>query len=102
MDEIPQTRMLLIPRLEQKGVKWITSAPVKQLTEDGAVYTKDGRDETICGMDFIIIACGATSVDDLSEKIKDKVPEVHVIGDAKKARKALEAIAEAAEIARKI
>jgi hypothetical protein len=53
-------------------------------------------------MDFIIIACGATSVDDLSEKIKDKVPEVYVIGDAKKARKALEAIAEAAEIARKI
>jgi hypothetical protein len=72
------------------------------LTEDGAVYTKDGKDETICGMDFIIIACGATSVDDLSEKIKDKVPEVYVIGDAKKARKALEAIAEAAEIARKI
>jgi len=102
MDEIPQTRMLLIPRLEQKGVKWTTSATVKELTEDGAVYTKDGRDETIRGMEFIIIACGAASVDDLSEKIKDRVPEVHVIGDAKKARKALEAIAEAAEIARKI
>jgi 2,4-dienoyl-CoA reductase (NADPH2) len=48
------------------------------------------------------MACGCTSVDDLSEKLKGKVPEVHVIGDAKKARKALEAIHEGSELARKI
>jgi hypothetical protein len=34
--------------------------------------------------------------------IKDKVPEMYVIGDAVKPRKALEAIAEGSEIARKI
>jgi 2,4-dienoyl-CoA reductase (NADPH2) len=57
--------------------------------------------QTICGMDAIILAMGAKSVDELSDKIKNKVAEVYVIGDAKQPRKALEAIAEGAEVGRK-
>lgn len=102
LDEIPQVRMLLIPRLKEKGVTWITSAPVKEIREDGITYTKDGKEETIRDLDFIVLACGCRSVDDLSEQIKDKVPEVYVIGDAKKARKALDAIHEGSELAREI
>lgn len=102
LDEIPQTRMVLIPRLRQKGVKWITSAPVKEILEDGVVYTRDGKEESLRGMDFMVIACGCASVDDLSEKIRAEVPEVYVIGDAKKARKALEAIHEGSEVARQL
>jgi len=45
---------------------------------------------------------GAKPVDDLSGKIQDKVAEVHVIGDAKAPRKAIDAIHEATEIARNI
>ena len=102
LDIIPQTRMLLVPRLKEKGVKVITSATVKEILEDGVVIIRDGKEETIRGMDHILLACGARSVDTLSERIKDLVTEVYVIGDAKKPRKALEAIAEAAEIAREI
>lgn len=102
LDVIPQTRMLLLPRLREKGVEVITSATVREFLEDGVIIIKDGQEETIRGMDFIILACGTESVDELSAKIKDKVPEVYVIGDAKEPRKALEAIAEAAEIAREI
>ncbi len=102
LDVIPQTRMLLLPRLREKGVEVITSATVREFIEDGVIIIKDGQEETIRGMDFIILACGTESVDELSAKIKDKVPEVYVIGDAKAPRKALEAIAEAAEIAREI
>ena len=102
LDVIPQTRMLLMPRLQEKGVKAITSATVKEVLEDGVVITRNGQEETINGMDFIVLACGAKSVDGLSDKIKDKVPEVYVIGDAKAPRKVLDAIAEAAEIARQI
>lgn len=102
LDVIPQTRMLLLPRLREKGVEVITSATVREFLEDGVIIIKDGQEETIRGMDFIILACGTESVDELSAKIKDKVPEVYVIGDAKAPRKALEAIAEAAEIAREI
>jgi pyruvate/2-oxoglutarate dehydrogenase complex dihydrolipoamide dehydrogenase (E3) component len=53
-------------------------------------------------MRTIVLAMGAKSVDVLSTQLTGKVPEVYVIGDAKKPRKALEAIAEAAEVARKI
>ena len=102
LDVIPQTRMLLLPRLREKGVEVITSATVREFLEDGVIIIKDGQEETIRGMDFIILACGTESVDELSAKLKDKVPEVYVIGDAKAPRKALEAIAEAAEIAREI
>jgi NAD(H)-dependent 7beta-hydroxy-3-oxo-delta4-cholenoic acid oxidoreductase len=102
LELIPQTRMLLIPRLKEKGVQVITCATVKEIVEDGVIYCKDDRDEQIRGIDFVILACGACSVDEISEQIKGKIPEVYVIGDAKKPRKALEAIAEAAELARAI
>ena len=102
LDVIPQTRMLLLPRLREKGVEAITSATVKEILDDGVIIIKDGKEEIIRGIDFIILACGTESVDELSAKIEDKVPEVYVIGDAKAPRKALEAIAEAAEIAREI
>lgn len=102
LDVIPQTRMLLIPRLKDKGVQVITGATVKEILEDGVVYRKDDKDEQIRGVDFIILACGACSVDEISDKIKGKIAEVYVIGDAKQPRKALEAIAEAADLARAI
>jgi hypothetical protein len=38
----------------------------------------------------------------LSDKIRDKVPEVHVIGQAKQECRALEAISEGAEVGRAI
>jgi pyruvate/2-oxoglutarate dehydrogenase complex dihydrolipoamide dehydrogenase (E3) component len=67
------------------------------------VICREGEtEESIRGMKTIILAMGARSVDVLSAQLKVKVPEVYVIGDAKKPRKALEAIAEGAEIARKI
>lgn len=102
MDEVEISRMLLIPRLREKGVKWLASATVKQITEDGAIITRDGKEETIEGIDHIIIACGTKSVDTLSKSIEGVVPEVYVIGDAKQPRLALEAIAEGAEVGRKI
>jgi len=45
---------------------------------------------------------GVRPIDDISDKIKDKVSEVYVIGDAKEGRTALEAIAEGSEVGRKI
>jgi len=70
---------------------------------DRTVVCKEGdKEETIHGMRTIVLAMGAKSVDVLSAELKGRVPEVYVIGDAKRPRKALEAIAEAAEVARKI
>jgi len=102
MDMSPEGRTLLMERLRESGAKVVCSATVKEILEDGVLVTRNGREERIGGMDYIVLAMGAKSVDVLSDKIKDKVPEVYVIGDAKKARKALEAMAEGSEVGRKL
>ena len=102
LDMQAMARALLMQRLRAKDVKVITSAKVKEILDDGVLITGDGQEEAILGMDTIILAMGTRSVDELSGNIKGKVAEVYVIGDAKEPRKALNAIAEGAEIARKI
>jgi len=101
-DEVPGARMLLRRRLRDKGVTIITDATVREITDDGAVIERNGEQQEVSGMDHIVLACGARAVENLSDRIRDKVPEVHVIGDAKQPRRALEAVAEGAEVARAI
>lgn len=101
-EEPAAPRMMLMQRLRDKGVVTITSATVKEITDDGVIIERDGHEERISGIKHVILACGTRSVDALSDKIGATVPEVHVVGDAKKARRALEAIAEGARIGRTI
>ncbi len=102
LDMVPEIRTLLMQRLWEKGVTISTSSVVKEILDDGVLIEKNGREETIRGADMIILARGVKSVDKISRKIKDKVAEVHIIGDAREPREALEAIAEGNEAGRKI
>jgi len=102
IDEEAAVRYFLMERLAKYGVKAITNAKVKEFLNDGVIYDKDGKEERLTGFDTIILAMGAKAYNPLEDKIKDKVPEVYVVGDAVKARKALEAIEEAAKVAIKI
>lgn len=89
---------LMIERLRQYGVRIIPCAETKEILDDGVVLNIDGREETIRGIDNIILARGVKSVNGLAEQLKGKVAEVYVIGDAKEPRLALDAIAEGAQI----
>jgi NAD(H)-dependent 7beta-hydroxy-3-oxo-delta4-cholenoic acid oxidoreductase len=102
LDTAPQSRDLLMQRLREKGVHILTSSKVVEFLEDGIVIERDGEQETIRGVDRIVLSMGVKSFDPLSENSKADVPEVYTIGDAKEARSALEAIAEGAEIGRRI
>ncbi len=95
-------KIQILTRLHAKGVKINTSAEVKEFLDDGVIVARNGQDEAIRGMDAMILAMGTRSVDELSEKIKDSVAEVYVIGDAKEPRRALEAIAEGSVVGRRI
>jgi NAD(H)-dependent 7beta-hydroxy-3-oxo-delta4-cholenoic acid oxidoreductase len=97
-----EARHLLMQRLRTKEVRILTGAEVKEILDDGVVIVREGQEESIRGVEHVVLAMGATSCDELSAKIKDKVAEVHVIGDAVEPRRILEATAEAAEIGRKI
>jgi len=59
MDAIAGPRSFLIKRLREDDVKWITSATVKEVVDDGVIYEIDGREESIHGIDTIILAVGA-------------------------------------------
>jgi NAD(H)-dependent 7beta-hydroxy-3-oxo-delta4-cholenoic acid oxidoreductase len=102
MDMVPEIRTLLMQRLHEKGVTVMGSSKVKEIIDDGVVIDREGKEETLHGMDSIILARGVKSVDALSDAIKNKVPEVYVIGDAKEPREALEAIAEGNKVGREI
>ena len=101
-DEQDAVKYFLLERLNKYGVKAVTGATVKEFLDDGVVFEKDGKEERLTGFDTIVLAMGAKAYNPLEEKIKGKVPEVYVVGDAVKARKALEAIEEAARVAIKI
>jgi pyruvate/2-oxoglutarate dehydrogenase complex dihydrolipoamide dehydrogenase (E3) component len=103
IDENTAAKMLLMRRLREKGVTVMTSATVKQITDDGAVVDRKGCEEVIAGMKYVVLACGTRHpVDGLRKALADRVPEVHVIGDAKEPRRALQAIAEGAKVGRAI
>lgn len=100
LDVPAQSRALLMPSLREKGVKSLTLATVKAITEEGVVIAKDGREEILAGVDRVIIACGTKSTQVLGQELEGKVAELYVIGDAKQPRDALDAIAEGSEVAR--
>lgn len=103
VDMPPWNKEFLMERLAACKVRIVTLAKVKEILEDGVTYlNQNGAEETIRGVDHIVVATGVRSVDQLSAKLKDKVGEIFVIGDAKKPRKALDAVAEGAEVGRKL
>jgi 2,4-dienoyl-CoA reductase-like NADH-dependent reductase (Old Yellow Enzyme family)/NADPH-dependent 2,4-dienoyl-CoA reductase/sulfur reductase-like enzyme len=102
LDEEPVLRMFLLDRLAKHGVQFVTGATVKEFIDGGVIYEKNGVDNTLDGFDTVILALGTRAYNPLEEAIKDKVKEVYVVGDALKARKAIEAVSEAADVALRI
>ena len=100
LDEKSMARSLLIQRLKGKGVQIIVCAKVVEVLPDGVKYLQGGREETLRGMDHIVLAMGVKSENRLEGKVGE-IPSF-VIGDAKQPRTAVEAIAEGWEIGRKI
>lgn len=92
-------KYFLMDRFFHHGVNIITNSPVKEITQDGEIIETPEGEKTLSGFDTIIIAVGTSPVNELAEAIKGVVDEVYVVGDAKKPRKALEAIAEGYEAA---
>jgi 2,4-dienoyl-CoA reductase (NADPH2) len=91
------TRWVILQDLFRMGVKTLTQAVAQEISEEGVIIERKGSRVNIPG-DTVILATGAKSVNDLYEKAKDRVPQVFLIGDAKKPRKALEAVAEGMEV----
>jgi NADH dehydrogenase FAD-containing subunit len=102
LDERSSFRSLLVQRLRSKGVGIITGAKVVEILPDGVKYVQAGLEKAIRGMDTIVVAMGTRSNDAFAEELRGVCRHLLVVGDAKEPRRALEAIAEGAEIGRTI
>jgi len=97
-DVISEHRIFLMKDFEEYGINAVTSAKVAKFFEGGVAYTDtEGQEHMLDGFDSVVLAMGARNNDPISEAVKALVEETYVIGDATRARKALDATKEAYE-----
>ncbi len=97
-DVISEHRVFLMKDFEDYNIKTVTNAKVAEFFEDGVAYTApDGSSQRLEGFDSVVLAMGARNYDPMSEEVKKLVKETYLIGDATKARRALDATKEAFE-----
>jgi len=95
------TRWIALRQLQQHGVRVMTHTRAVEITPQGLwVEKKEGRELIPC--DTVVMACGTVPVNPLEEKLRGVVENMIVVGDAKKARKAYEAVHEAFFAAREL
>lgn len=92
-------RIYMMENYQCNGVKMITNATVKSFVDGGVIYTKDNQEINLTGFDTVILALGGEAYNPLETQLSNIIKEMYVIGDGLKARKALEAINEAKNIA---
>ncbi|WP_186431558.1 NAD(P)/FAD-dependent oxidoreductase [Clostridium sp. BSD9I1] len=80
--------------LNKNGVEQHVNAKVKEITESGVIL-EDGEIKA----DNVIIAAGYKPNDEIAEDIKNNFKEVYTIGDAKKARRIMDAVEEGFTVA---
>ncbi len=95
------TRWTILMYLKEKGVQMLTETKAIEIRKNCVVAeTPKGIKEFEC--DTAVIAVGTKPNDSLYEQLKDKVKEIYKIGDCVRPRKALDATAEAFDLALKI
>ena len=83
-------RRALRTRVLAAGVEVLTSTEAKAITESGVTVEDAGQTRTI-DADSVVLAVGFKPNTGLWEALKDKVPGLHLIGDAARPNKILEA-----------
>lgn len=96
-------KISVMEQLHADGIAVCTGAKCVEIKEHAVVIETKGLREEIHA-DSVVVAVGAKSrpANAIQEKCEEKKIPCHVIGDAVRARRALNATAEAAEIARAI
>ncbi len=89
----PSTKWTVLAEIRRLGVQLITEAKAMKFNDQGVEIEKNGESRLLPA-DSIVLAMGSKSESRLAKELKDKVPELYTIGDAKEPRNALEAILE--------
>ena len=92
-------RTFILQLLAFRGVKVITEAEVKAITAQSVAFTRRGQPQSILA-DTVVLARSTRSENHLYQELGGRVARLHILGDAREPRKALDAIHEAASLAR--
>ena len=100
----PCTKQVLYQRLFGKGVALTPHTWVKEISGDTVVAYNifTGEERRITGVDTVVIACGGQEDNALYHALKDRVKEIHLVGDAHGVRRVHDATREGAVAGRLI
>mgnify|MGYP004604099709 FL=1 len=99
MDIISEHKIYLLKSFKENNIQVHTNSMVKEIKADGIIVDHQGQEETLSGFDSIVLALGSASYQPFEENL---VKEQYVLGDATKARRAIDALREARELVIKI
>ena len=102
LELLPAQRYFLLKHLAERHVRIMTLATIKEIDGSGLTVEDKNGVQKIDDVDNIILAAGAASVDALGSELKDTVPEMFIIGDARNPGKILQAVHQAVEAVRSL
>lgn len=95
-DVIHEHRVFLMEDFKNYGIKEITGAKVYKFFDDGVEYeSPDGSRHEVRGFDSVVLSMGFKNYNPFAEQLEELGQEVYVVGDATRARRALDATKEA-------
>ena len=100
-DMVAEHRTILMRSFAEHGVRQVPNAKICRFYADGVQYedVPTGQLRELRGFDSVVLAMGYVADDQLSEALAQRGISVHVVGDAVKARRAIDALREAYELA---
>jgi 2-enoate reductase len=87
--------------MRSRGVVVMTQTQCVEIG-DGVVVLETEEGQSTLEADTVVITCGYVEENTLHEQLRGKVPELHLIGDARKLKSCQQAVLEAAKLARRI
>lgn len=95
-DVIHEHRVFLMEDFKNYAIKEITGAKVCKFFDDGVEYeSPDGSRHEVRGFDSVVLSMGFKNYNPFAEQLEELGQEVYVVGDATRARRALDATKEA-------
>ena len=79
----------------------MTNSRCMEIGDGFVVVDREGERERL-NADTVVVTSGYVRQNALYEALEGKVPELHIIGDARKLKSCQQAVLEAAELARRI
>lgn len=86
------SRMVLLAKMEDRGVEIVTKTEVVEVVNDGVVVTDPQGKRRSIFADTVVLALGVEPVDGLLKELDGLVPELYACGDAKEYGTLMDAI----------